>query len=206
MSVVSLDLAGYTDVPPGKIAMIVTFLEMHAQPIQRPIERPDLELQRVADADPAAYRDLFRRIGHDWLWFGRLNLDDAQLTAVLREPSREIYHCLRQDQVVGLLELDFADPENVELAYFGLVSDVIGAGAGRWLMNHALARVWSRPRTRRFWVHTCTADSPQALGFYRSVGFTPYKRAIEVTDDPRLTGVLPRSAGRQVPVIDNNSG
>ena len=68
-------------------------------------------------------------------------------------------------------------------------------------INEALARVWSRPGMSRFFVHTCTADSPQALGFYRSSGFTPYKRAIEIADDPRLAGVLPLEAAGHVPVI-----
>ena len=91
----------------------------------------------------------------------------------------------------------------MELAYFGLVAEEIGNGAGRWLMNEALSRVWSRPQTRRLFVHTCTADSPQALGFYRASGFTPYKRAIEIADDPRLAGVLPREAAGHVPVIES---
>jgi len=203
MSVVSLDLAGYTDLPPGKVAMIVTYLEMRAQPLVRRIERPDLALERITDPDPAAYRELFRRIGHDWLWFGRLGADDAELLKLLGEPARELYFCRSQGEAVGLLELNFADPENAELAYFGLVPEAIGSGAGRWLMNQALDKVWARPETKRMWLHTCTADSPQALGFYRSCGFTPYKRAIEVADDPRLSGLLPETAGPNIPVIDS---
>ena len=56
-------------------------------------------------------------------------------------------------------------------------------------------------QTRRFWVHTCTGDSPQAIGFYTSCGFTPYKRAIEVADDPRLSGLLGRDKAPHVPVL-----
>ncbi len=33
-------------------------------------------------------------------------------------------------------------------------------------------------------------------------GFRPYAQAIEVTDDPRLTGLLRRDAATHVPVID----
>jgi hypothetical protein len=32
-------------------------------------------------------------------------------------------------------------------------------------------------------------------------GFRPYKRAIEVADDPRLRGILPEDAAPQIPII-----
>lgn len=204
-SSITVDLSGYTDLPAGKVATIVTYLEMHARPLARRAERPDLSLERIEHPDPTEYRALFRRIGDEWLWFGRLTGSDADLVADLTRPGHEVYFCRkgRGGEPVGLLELDFGDPANVELAYFGLVAEEIGNGAGRWLMNEALSQVWSRPQTKRLFVHTCTADSPQALGFYRASGFTPYKRAIEIADDPRLAGVLPREAAGHVPVIEN---
>lgn len=203
MPSISVDLSGYTDLPPGKVAMIVTYLEMRARPLTRPVSRPDLSLLRLPEPDPDAYRRLFRRIGDDWLWFGRLEADDRDLSALLTRPGYEVHVCQKRgvEDPVGLLELDFTGGSQVELAYFGLVPEEIGNGAGRWLMNEALARVWSRPGVERLFVHTCTADSPQALGFYRASGFTPYKRAIEIADDPRLTGLLPREAAGHVPVI-----
>jgi hypothetical protein len=51
-------------------------------------------------------------------------------------------------------------------------------------------------------VHTCTLDHPSALGFYRAQGFTPFARAIETFDDPRLTGILPREAATQIPLLE----
>jgi hypothetical protein len=51
-------------------------------------------------------------------------------------------------------------------------------------------------------VHTCTLDHPNALGFYLRSGFTPYARSVEIADDPRLHGVLPRSAAPHVPVME----
>ena len=101
---------------------------------------------------------------------------------------------------VGLLELDFRTEGEVELAFLGLVPGFIGQGAGRFLMNEAIARAFARP-IRRFFVHTCTLDAPGALAFYLRSGFTPYKRAIEVADDPRLLGFLPRESAPHVPVL-----
>jgi hypothetical protein len=39
------------------------------------------------------------------------------------------------------------------------------------------------------------------VAFYIRSGFTPYRRQIEVADDPRLTGMLGRDAGPHVPII-----
>ncbi len=100
----------------------------------------------------------------------------------------------------GLLELDFRVAGECEIAFFGIAHAIVGTGAGRWLMTRAIARAWARPITR-VWLHTCSLDSPVALGFYIRSGFTPYDRKVEVYDDPRLTGVLPRAAAPQVPVI-----
>ena len=76
-----------------------------------------------------------------------------------------------------------------------------GQGAGRALMNLAIEKAWARP-IRRFWVHTCTLDHHAALGFYQRSGFTPYARRVEVADDPRVTGLVPRSFAPHLPIID----
>lgn len=199
-SPVTLNLDGYTDLPPGKVAAVVTYLEMREQP--RLAERPAPEgwsLQRI-DADRSRYKTLFRRIGEPWLWFSRVVVPDEQLVAILEDPKVEAYalHDGRAD--IGLLELDFRQDGEVELAYFGVVPKAIGQGAGRFLMDQAVRRAFATP-IRRFHVHTCSLDHPEALSFYRRSGFTPYKRAIEVADDPRLKGFMPREAAPQIPVL-----
>jgi hypothetical protein len=68
-------------------------------------------------------------------------------------------------------------------------------------MARALERGW-RPGIRRLWVHTCHLDHPAALDFYIRSGFRPFKRAIEIFEDPRLSGVLPRQAAPQLPLIE----
>jgi GNAT superfamily N-acetyltransferase len=109
---------------------------------------------------------------------------------------------LRSDaEDAGLLELDFRMPGECEVSFFGVTTKFIGTGAGRWLMNQALVRAWSRP-LRRVWIHTCTFDHPAALAFYIRSGFRAYAREIEIVEDPRLTGVLPRTAAPHVPIIE----
>ncbi|MCF3640507.1 GNAT family N-acetyltransferase [Rhizobium sp. TRM95111] len=192
---------GYTDVPPGKLAAVVTSLEMRERPGKgRDPEQPGLTLRHVAAPATDWYRDLYRRIGTEWLWVSRLVMPAEELTSIIADPAVEVWAVLREGKAEGLLELDFREAGSCELAFFGLTPAIIGQGAGRWLMNRAIERAWSRS-IRRFWVHTCSIDHPSALGFYIRSGFVPYQRQIEVFDDPRLSGLLPRDAAPHVPLI-----
>lgn len=194
---------GYSRVAPGKIASVVTCLEMLARPLPkpaRPIERP-LTLQRFETPDLAVYRELFRLVGEDWLWFSRLVMPDDELAAILTDPAVEVYALRQGRKAIGLLELDFRGEGQCELAFFGLVKEAIGQGAGRFLMDQAIAKAWARPISR-LWVHTCTHDSPGAIGFYQRSGFVPYAIEVEVADDPRLSGHVPRSAAAHVLIIE----
>ncbi len=192
---------GYHDVPAGAMATVVTYLTMPAPVPARP-ERADAPwtLRPVVRPDLDWYRDLYRRVGADWLWSSRLTLTDGALSAILGDAG-VLVHALSVDgRDEGLLELDFRVPGACELAFFGVTPALVGSGAGRWLMNRAIALAWARP-IQRFWVHTCTLDAPAALPFYMRSGFLPVERKVEIYPDPRLAGVLPRHAAPIVPVI-----
>ena len=190
---------GHHEVPAGKLAMVVTSLAMTALPSCRPDPVPaPWRLERIVVPEVDSYRALFRRVGQDWLWFSRLRMEDAALLAILRDPDVAVYRLLAGASEAGLLELDFREAGECELSFFGLVPELIGGGAGRWLMNRALELAWARP-IRRFWVHTCTLDHPKALDFYIRSGFEPIGRQVEIADDPRVAGFLPPEAGRQIP-------
>jgi GNAT superfamily N-acetyltransferase len=192
---------GYSDVPAGKIAAVVTHLEMTARPARRPDSPGAWSLRQVEVPDLNWYRDLYRRVGEQWLWFSRLQMSDADLAAAIRSPLVEVYALVQDGRDEGLLELDFREAGQCELAFFGVTSKLIGSGAGSWLMNRALELMWSRP-VARVWVHTCTLDHPAALGFYQRSGFRPFRRQVEIADDPRLDGTVPRSAAGHVPIIE----
>lgn len=192
---------GYTDVPAGKLAAVVTSLQMMKRPERRPEPSSDgWALRHVERPELDWYRELYRRVGQDWLWFSRMTMPDETLAAILRDPAIEVFAFEADGVPEGLLELDFREPGECELAFFGLTGKVQGTGAGRWLMNRALDRVWSRP-IDRLWVHTCSFDHPAALSFYRRSGFVPFRQQVEIADDPRLTGALPADAAPQVPII-----
>jgi GNAT superfamily N-acetyltransferase len=192
---------GYSPVAAGELAQVVTFLEMTQPPARADTNGGAVELKRFTADDIDAYRTLFRRVGEDWLWSSRLEMPDATLGAILASPQVEAYAFQDNGQSIGLLELDFREGDECELSFFGLVKNAIGRGFGRRLMEEAIARAWAKP-IRRFWVHTCTLDHPAALGFYSRCGFRPYAQAVEISNDPRALGLLPKTAAPNVPLVE----
>ena len=191
---------GYSDIPAGKIAAIVTHLEMTARPAPRPDPAGAWSLRRVDMPPLDWFRDLYRRVGEEWLWFSRIRMSDAELAARLHSPLLEVYALVDSGRDEGLLELDFREASQCEIGMFGVTTKLVGTGAGRWLMNRAFEIAWARPVTR-VWLHTCTFDHPAALSFYQRSGFRPFRRQVEVADDPRLDGTAPREIARHVPII-----
>jgi GNAT superfamily N-acetyltransferase len=190
----------YEPVADGELAAVVTYLEMRSPPIGDVPSSP-LSLRRVGKPGADHYRRLFRLVGAPWLWFSRLIMEDAALEAIICDPLVELYSVEDQEgDEVGILELDFRQSGECELAFIGLVPELSGKGHGRWLLAEAVGRAW-REGVRRVHVHTCSLDHPAALSAYRRAGFTPYKRAIERFPDPRLLGILPRKCAPQIPLL-----
>ena len=189
----------YQDLPAGELAAVVTFLEMSERPdIASP--RGTLQLRRVGHASPDQYRALFRKVGSPWLWFSRLIMDDAKLEAIVGDPAVELYEVAAVEAVVGMLELDFREAGQCELAFIGLIPQLAGQGHGKWLLSEALRLAW-REEVKRVHVHTCSLDHPAALPAYRRAGFRAYKRAIERFPDPRVLGILPTDCAPQIPLF-----
>jgi GNAT superfamily N-acetyltransferase len=190
----------YESLPDGDLAAVVTYLEMHARPAGN-VPSSRLSLRRMEQPTAAEYRALFRLVGAPWLWFSRLALDDATLEAITRDSNVELYAVAdEEDRDAGMLELDFRQAGQCELAFVGLVPELSGKGHGRWLLAVAVLRAW-RAGVQRVHVHTCSLDHPAALSAYRRAGFTPHKRAVERFPDPRLLGILPADCAPQVPLF-----
>jgi GNAT superfamily N-acetyltransferase len=194
---------GLHDVPPDRIAAVVTSLEMKSRPAARPEISGPWRLQRMTRPEPETYRALYSKIGDEWIWFSRLMMSDADLTEILWHPQVEVYGLDVAGRLEGLLELDYRIEGEAELAFFGVTTALVGGGAARWLMNRALEKVWQRPISR-FWVHTCTLDHPNALTFYMRSGFVPFRRQIEIAPDPRLQG-FSLASRRRTPVLATSS-
>jgi ribosomal protein S18 acetylase RimI-like enzyme len=196
---------GFTDLAPGKIASVVTFLEIRNRPSPDgvPPNRPSentVRLREVQSPDLNWYRALYRRAGAHWLWFSRLEMTDEQLAAMLNSSTNELYVAEHEGSEVGMAELDRSHPPDVEITFFGLFPEAIGKRLGRAFMTAVLEQAWNNSAAR-VWLHTCNLDAPAALAFYMKCGFRPYKQAIEVADDPRIRGILPQDTAPHVPII-----
>ncbi len=194
-------LNGYTDLPPGKIAAVVTYLEMREPPPAAATPTMSgFKVLRVSQPDLGWYRELYRVIGDPWLWFSRLRLSDDELRAILYDPAVDIYALSHGGADQGLLEFDRRQFPDIEISFFGVTTALIGKGAGGTLLRYCLPLAWEH-KPQRVWLHTCTSDHPGALAFYQKAGFVPYKRAIEIADDPRLSGDISRTAAPHVPIV-----
>src|SRR5205823_5439068 len=81
---------GYSDVPAGKIATVVTHLQMTERPALPSDPPGDWSLRRVEKPALDWYRDLYRRVGEEWLWFSRTQVADAELAAIIQTPLVEV--------------------------------------------------------------------------------------------------------------------
>lgn len=195
---------GFHDVPNGKLAIVVRELEMRAAPAARiPSFADGITLRAVTDPTLDWYRDIFRRVGADWLWFSRLGMDDDTLSGIIHDPDVVIFTLTKDGKDEALLELDFRTADTCELMFFGLTAPLIGTGAGRALIEHAIQSAWARPISR-FHLHTCSLDSPQAFAFYQRAGFVATGQKFEVAEDPRIKGRagFTRDHAPHVPIFD----
>jgi GNAT superfamily N-acetyltransferase len=193
---------GYHQLPPGKIANAVAWLEMR-RPERRGATFPDgVTLEPLAQGDLAGFLDIFVKVGLDWLWSGFLGMPRERQLAVLADPNVETRVMKRNGEPAGLLQTE-RDPASgdMELAYFGVVPSEFGKGAGAPLLAAAIDRA-AELSAPRLWLHTCHFDHPGAVAFYRWQGFRVYAQGFEIMDDPRVLGLLPKDAAPQVPMVD----
>lgn len=184
-------------VPPGHLAEIVTYLEMTAAPEPRPVRG---DIRRVEQPDADWYVDLYRRIGEPWLWSSRLRMGRQELLSHIQHPEVAVFALRESETDEGLLELDHRIPQEVEIKFFGVTPGLTGKGAGRDLMNFALNEAW-RSVPRRVWLHTCSLDHPRALEFYLRSGFIAYRREVEISEDPRVSGIYHPETAPHIPFV-----
>lgn len=183
---------GPRKVPPGKLEMVITHLEMRQRPVRPPTPHRSekLALMRAERPTVSWYRYLYNTVGEAWLWFERRRLDDEALRRIIHDPEVAIYVLYVAGVPAGFVELDRRQPDEVEIAYFGLIPEFIGRGLGLYLLDWSVDEAWMT-RPARVWVHTCNFDHPKAIAVYQRAGFVPYRQETRIVDDPRRDGTLP---------------
>ena len=157
----------------------ITYLQMFAHP-QRTVQPPRNGLAVVhAQKPPVAYYwFLYDAVGRDYEWNSRKKLSDAELAALLNDPRLEVHVLIVDGVPAGFAELDRRTEGEIELVQFGLMSDFIGQGLGKYFLQWTIDKAWSH-NPKRFWLHTCTKDHPAALPNYLKAGFAIYKEEVK---------------------------
>lgn len=187
--------------PPGKLAVVVTRLEMTAPPVRPPMPAPLAKLALIHAERPTLsyYRYLFKAVGAPWLWADRLRMGDEALTARIQDERTALYVLYDAGVPAGFGELFARNAETTEIVYFGMMPDFTGRRFGPYLLDHIVRMAWIAG-PQRLEVETCTLDHPRALQTYQRAGFVAYRRETVFRDDPRLLGLVPADAAPQVPL------
>ncbi len=178
----------------------ITYMERTAPPGEAPVAPAgDTNFKLQPNMSLGLYRDLHRKVGENWLWWERLALDDETLGNLISHPETDI-HTLRVAGVLaGFAELDRSDGSAPAIRDFGLLPDFIGRRLGGFMMESLLHLAW-RPAVRRVTLDTCDLDHPAAIDFYRRHQFKETRTEVQTAEDPRETGILPKTAGSHIPL------
>lgn len=178
------------------VEYVVTWLEMTERPRWDWPHAPaglDGALLR-ADAPPAWYfLCLYDAVGRDYAWTDHSDAPEADLVRWLHDEDVALYTLMAHGWPHGFFVLDWREAGRCELAYFGLVPQVIGRGYGGWLLRTAILTGWSREGVRKMTVNTNTLDHPRALANYQKHGVEVVARETQsrVLTRDRDPGAIP---------------
>jgi GNAT superfamily N-acetyltransferase len=153
--------------------VVRTYLELDDPGALRPAGPPRLErvdVARVQPPDGAMSRWFYTEVGRHHSWTDHLGRSQAEWQAWA--DGVETWVATVAGERAGYYELR-EDGDSVEIAYFGLLPSVQGAGLGGFLLTHALRR--GLELAPRVWLHTCTLDGAAALPNYRARGLRPFR-------------------------------
>lgn len=175
--------------PATRAAVRVTFMRMDTrQQALRPLPA-DTTLVRLGECSVPFYRYLYGTVGGPYLWWLRRSLRDAELAAILRNPSVSVHVLYRGGEPAGFFELDASPRPTVNLSYFGLFPHTVGLGLGTAFLSAATEAAW-QAGARAITVNTCTADHERALPNYLRAGFYKVRVVDEVWDVPTRLGLI----------------
>jgi len=175
--------------PVARVTVTVTFLRMdRPPPVAGPGLPTDYQVVTVQSPTVAFYRYLYNTVGADYVWWLRRTMRDEDLAMLLGEPSVSIHVLYSGGQPAGFFELDGRGWPDMNLSYFGLMPQAIGAGVGFPFLRSAVDAAW-RVGPRGVTVNTCTADHPRALPTYLRAGFRTMRQVREVWNVPLRLGM-----------------
>lgn len=162
-----------------EVQYTVTFLEMAERPSYGwPVAPAGMDGALLrAEAPPVWYfLALYDAVGRDYAWTDIHDREHDDIATWLADPDVALWSLIQHGWPHGFFVLDFRAAAVAELAYFGLVPQVVGRGFGSWLLRTAVLTAWERPGLEKLCVNTCTLDHPRALVQYQRFGFSVVRR------------------------------
>ncbi|MBI2805443.1 MAG: GNAT family N-acetyltransferase [Planctomycetes bacterium] len=143
--------------------------------------RADVVLVRIDRPMPELNRFFYTTVGASWHWVDRLPWTYQRWHDYLNRSDLETWMLTVAGVPAGYFELEVQPEANVEIAYFGLLPQFVGAGLGGHLLTCAIEQGWATG-AKRVWVHTCTLDHPQALANYQARGMRLFKEETKLEE------------------------
>ncbi|MCJ0869420.1 GNAT family N-acetyltransferase [Streptomyces sp. AP-93] len=165
------------------MAKTVTYVEM-TDPSQlvpgAPV--PGLELVAVGE-DLSPVPGLMARIGAPYQWRSARRGPEEWQAWFAAHPDRTCWLLTLADEPAGMVCYDLHPGADVEIRTFGLLPEFTGKGLGGHALTLAIRQGWKLvPGVRRVWLHTSSADNPNALPNYHRRGFRTFKTGKGASD------------------------
>ncbi len=170
-----------------KILLTTWYLEMFSEPETPPVKPPikNLHIEKIEKPPIHFYRYLYNTIGAPWVWWERKLQSDEDVLKDIHHSSVELFVPFNKFLPIGMAEIDFRKANEAKLNYFGIFPEYYGKGIGKYLLDWTIRYVFSKG-IKRYWLHTCSLDSPNALPTYLKSGFKIYDVKKEYVEHPNI--------------------
>ena len=136
----------------------------------------DLVIELVQPYNFQLNKFFYKKIGKSHHWVDRLVWTDKNWTEYTTDKKVKTFIIKKNDDLAGYFELIFhKEPNEVEIAYLGLLEEYQNKKIGSFLLSSAIKKAF-RENPNRVWVHTCSLDHKNALKNYMARGMKIYKK------------------------------
>ena len=174
--------------PGDKISYTVSYLQMSAAPAFDWPRQPSPDISVVVSKNPPTWYffNLYAAVGSNYEWTDKYKLPRNEVDDFLSDLNVRLFTLFKNGWTAGFFVLDKRKVGICDLAYFGLVPEVIGYGYGDYLLKYAVKESWREKDVEFLTVNTNTLDHHNALPLYKKMGF-------ELVNSQEETRILTKS-------------
>ena len=131
-------------------------------------------VKKVSSEDFQLNKFFYKQIGKNHQWNDRLAWDDKKWINYVSNPNVFTFVLKDSEDIAGFFELIYHKSKSeIEIAYFGLLTDYMDKKLGGYMLTEAIKISFSY-KIKRVWVHTCSFDHKNALNNYLARGMKIY--------------------------------